>query len=193
MKTQYVLIDHENVQPKDLALLRGTRVQVIVFLGASQTKVSTELVTEMQSLGANGRYVRISGNGRNALDFHIAFHLGELATREPHASFQVVSKDTGFDPLLAFMKEKGIAVRRSASLHEPVPVDETKIGRVLECLRGMVKNRPGSRKSLGSAIAAFFAGDPLAPGEAERLIDELLRRECVSVKTGGKLAYSLPA
>jgi hypothetical protein len=147
----------------------------------------------MQSLGANGRYVRISGNGRNALDFHIAFHLGELAAREPEAAFQIVSKDTGFDPLLAFMTEKGIAVRRSASLQEPTPIDETKIGRVIECLRGMVKNLPGSRKRLGSAIATFFAADPLLPGEAGRLIDELLRRKHVSVKTGGKLAYNLPA
>ena len=75
----------------------------------------------MQTVGTSD----ISGNGRNALDFHIAFHLGELATREPHASFQVVSKDTGFDPLLAFMKEKGITVRRSIA-DEPVPVDETR-------------------------------------------------------------------
>jgi hypothetical protein len=193
MKTQYVLIDHENVQPQDLALLRGKAVKVIVFLGANQTKVSTGLVTEMQALGENGRYVQISGNGRNALDFHIAFHLGELAAREPQASFQIVSKDTGFDPLLAFMNEKGVAAKRSESFHELAPVDEAKIDRVIECLRGMAKNLPGSRKRLGSAIAAFFAAEPLAPDEAQRLIDELLRRKCVSVKTGGKLAYSLPA
>ena len=125
--------------------------------------------------------------------FTSRFISGRSQHANTHASFQVVSKDTVFDPLLAFMKEKGIAVRRSASLQEPVPVDETKIGRVLECLRGMVKNRPGSRKSLGSAIATFFAANPLPSGEVQRLIDELVRRNFVSVKSGGKLAYSLPA
>ena len=31
MKTTYVLIDHENVQPKDLALLNGQPVRVILM------------------------------------------------------------------------------------------------------------------------------------------------------------------
>jgi hypothetical protein len=192
MKTTYVLIDHENVQPKDLAVLAPMPVEVIVFLGVNQNRLSTDLVTEMQALGAKGRYVRCSGNGSNALDFHIAFHLGELAAREPQAAFIVVSKDTGFDPLLTFMRAKGIAVQRVVALQELVPLDEGKVGRVIECLQRMLKSRPGSRKALGSAIGTFFAADPLPPGEVDRLIDELLRRKCVSVKTGGKLAYSLP-
>jgi hypothetical protein len=46
MKTQYVLIDHENVQPKDLGLLDGQLLKVIVFLGANQARISTELATK---------------------------------------------------------------------------------------------------------------------------------------------------
>jgi hypothetical protein len=192
MKTTYVLIDHENLQPKDLAVVASMPAEVIVFLGVNQNRISTDLVTDMQALGAKGRYVRCSGNGSNALDFHIAFHLGELAARESQAAFIVVSKDTGFDPLLTFMTGKGIVVQRVAALQQLVPLDESRVGRVMECLQRMLKNLPGSRKALGNAIGTFFAADPLPLGEVERLIDELLRRKCVSVKTGGKLAYSLP-
>jgi hypothetical protein len=52
----------------------------------------------MQRLGEHARYVRIGGTGRNALDFHLAFYLGELVQRDPGGVFRVVSKDGGFDP-----------------------------------------------------------------------------------------------
>jgi hypothetical protein len=96
MTTTYVLIDHENVQPKDLALLNGQPVHVIVFLGANQARLSAELAVAMQARGANGAYVQVNASGRNALDFHIAFYLGELAAKDPSASFHVISKDNGY-------------------------------------------------------------------------------------------------
>ena len=39
MKTNYVLIDFENVQPKNLEALKGHGFKVIVFVGSKQTKV----------------------------------------------------------------------------------------------------------------------------------------------------------
>jgi hypothetical protein len=33
----------------------------------------------LQALGSNGSYVKVSGHGRNALDFHIAYHIGKLS------------------------------------------------------------------------------------------------------------------
>ena len=59
------------MQPKDLRLLDGQVLEVIVFLGASQSKISAELATAMQRRGQDGEYVRINGNGRNALDFEL--------------------------------------------------------------------------------------------------------------------------
>lgn len=38
MKINYILIDYENVQPADLAVLDQARFSVLVFVGASQTK-----------------------------------------------------------------------------------------------------------------------------------------------------------
>ena len=54
----------------------------------------------MQSLGADAEYVRIEGNGPNALDFHIAFYIGNIAAKDPDCYFHIISKDTGFDPLI---------------------------------------------------------------------------------------------
>ena len=73
MPSNYVLIDFENVQPKNLELLEGHPFKVLVFVGANQTKLPMPVVKAMQALGQKAEYIEISGSGRNALDFHIAY------------------------------------------------------------------------------------------------------------------------
>ena len=66
MRTNYVLIDYENVQVKSLALLKGVQFQVRVFLGPNNKKLPVELVLAMQALGGKGRIkgVRVNLNQR---------------------------------------------------------------------------------------------------------------------------------
>ena len=59
--------------------------------------------------------MKIAGAGRNALDFHLAFYLGELAATTPRARLRIVSKDTGFDLLVAHLCARGLAVERVLS------------------------------------------------------------------------------
>ena len=47
MKNNYILIDFENVQPKNLGILKGRDFKVILFVGAHQNKVSFELANAM--------------------------------------------------------------------------------------------------------------------------------------------------
>ena len=76
MRTNYVLIDYENVQPTSLAGLDAEHFRVLVFVGASQNKLTFDTAAAVQKLGARAEYIKIAGNGSNALDFHIAFHIG---------------------------------------------------------------------------------------------------------------------
>jgi hypothetical protein len=188
MNTKYVLIDHENVQPKDLALLDGQPLRVIVFLGANQARLSADLAIALQARGENGRYVRINANGRNALDFHIAFYLGELATKEPSASFHVISKDDGYDPLLEHWRSRGIEARRSATLASLVlpQVDDT-VADAIVYLQSAGTARPRRRKTLGNAINTR-RGNKLEQAEIERVIAELVRHRVISV-TDDKVVY----
>ncbi len=84
---------------------------VLVFTGAQQ-KVAISLIEAVQALGECGKFVRISGNGKNALDFHIAYYLGKFSERDPQASFLLVTADGGYDPLVSHLNSKGIAVKR---------------------------------------------------------------------------------
>jgi hypothetical protein len=118
VKINYVLVDYENVQVKSLALLKGEQFRVRVFLGPNNTKLPVELVIAMQELGERPEYIVLETSGRNALDFHIAYYLGVLASVEPLGFFHIISKDTGFDPLIQHLKSKKILAARSASIEE---------------------------------------------------------------------------
>jgi hypothetical protein len=118
MKTNYVLIDFENVQPESLAMLNREHFHVMIFTGATQKKVSIKLAKAIHEMGKNAEYIEISGKGNNALDFHIAYYIGQLAAKEPTAYFHIISKDTGFDPLISYLKTKKISAARETDIGE---------------------------------------------------------------------------
>ena len=99
-----MLIDFESIQPESVKELLQDHFCLLLFVGANQTKVSFELATEIQRMGSRAEYIKMSGNGPNALDFHIAFYIGQISTQDPTAYFHIISKDKGFDPLIQHLK-----------------------------------------------------------------------------------------
>ncbi len=116
MQPHFVLIDYENVHVKSLALLKAEQFHVRVFLGKSNTKIHSELAIAMHKLGKRADYITLESSGANALDFHIAYYLGVLASADPTAHFCIISKDTGFDPLVAHLRSRAIEASRSVSV-----------------------------------------------------------------------------
>lgn len=196
MRTNYVLIDYENVQPTSLSLLKGHPFKVVVFAGAHQTKVPLDLAKALQPFGENADYVAISGNGRNALDFHITFYLGELSTKDPAGFFHLISKDKGFDPLIAHLKSRGIFAQRSADVREipilgfiaPRTLDE-RVAAVIENLESRGSARPRRIKTLKSTIHALFL-KKLPQAEVDAIVVELEKRGVVALEDGA-VSYKL--
>src|SRR5215203_1382905 len=60
----------ESVQPESLEPLLHDHFKVIVFVGANQTKIPFNVVRSLQKLGSRAEYIKLSGHGSNALDFH---------------------------------------------------------------------------------------------------------------------------
>jgi len=122
MTLTHILVDFENVQPTaaDIGLVRGDGLRLAIFRGPGQKKYSADVAEAWQPLGGNVTFVHCSKVGRNAVDMHIAFHLGELvaASRgEGHrARFVVVSKDTDFDPLLIYIRAQGFEASRVSTI-----------------------------------------------------------------------------
>jgi len=91
LKTNFVLIDFENVKSQNVGVLSGGPFKIKVFVGTSQTKVPLEMASALQVFGTDAEYLQIDGNGNNALDFHIAYYIGRLAVQHPDAYFHVIS------------------------------------------------------------------------------------------------------
>src|SRR6478736_1406046 len=116
MANQYLLVDFENVQPDNLGALQPGEWRILVFLGQHQTRLELGLVQAVQAFGPNAQYIPIVGNGKDALDFHIAFYIGKLSGEQAGARFVIVSKDTGFDPLVKHLDKLGIQCKRVATI-----------------------------------------------------------------------------
>lgn len=196
MTTNYVLIDFENVQPRNLDLLAKHPFKVFVFVGATQGKVPFDLAAAMQQLGSDARYIKIGGSGKNALDFHLAFYIGELSAREPGAYFHIISRDTGFDPLVKHLRDRKIRVMREKDLAE-IPAlrmsraasGDEKIDAIVKNLAGRGQSRPRKEKTLANTINSLFT-EKLGEKELAGLIKSMQDRKLIRIKNGN-VSYSL--
>jgi hypothetical protein len=198
VKTNYVLIDYENVQPDNIDALQHEHVRVIVFVGPHQTKIAFETAAALQRMGANAEYIRLSGNGPNALDFHIAYYLGQLTAKEPAAYFHIVSKDAGFDPLVKHLNERKLRVFRVQAVGEisiPKPVDAKpspdRVTLIVADLQKRGASRPQTVATLSSTISAMFQKQ-LTAQEVSSLVSDLKKKGLVKVE-GTKVTYNLPS
>ena len=193
-----MLIDFENTQPKDVASLNGGRYKIKVFLGAQQAKIPLEMARALQALGPHAEYIQINGNGNNAVDFHIAYYIGLYAATTPDAQFHVISKDTGFDPLLKHLKEQGISCQRLTSLTAVTSARRNRasngdrVGAVVENLAKRKSAKPRTATALRTTIQTLFANEGLTEGEVDELVKQLIERGVIKI-SDGKVHYEVPA
>lgn len=93
MSNRVLFVDLENVQKVDFTKTPAD-ARVMVFYGVTQKKLPEELVVQAQPLGNRLKWVKISGQGPSALDFHIAFYLGQELAIDPTLDCAILSFDT---------------------------------------------------------------------------------------------------
>lgn len=181
-----------------MAVLRDEHFKVIVFVGANQTKVTFEVASALQGMGDRAEYIKITGNGSNALDFHIAYYIGQLASKEPDAYFHIVSNDGGFDPLIQHLKTKKILASRSKDVTE-IPLVKVansksptdKLAVIVTDLQRRGSSKPRAVKTLSSTINSIFQKQ-LSEQEVATLLAALVKHGVVAVN-GTKVSYMLPS
>lgn len=198
MKINYVLIDYENVQPTDLGLLREGPFKIRLFLGPNQSRIPVGLATALQAFGHDAEYVVLQSAGSNALDFHIAYYLGVLATQEPLGLFHIISKDSGFDPLIEHLKGKGVFAQRSTriaeipSLKPQFPASgDAQVEAAIAHLVRLKAAKPRAQKTLLGTLHALFKKE-LSEQQLSALFAGLCKRGVVKIE-GTKVSYELPA
>ena len=207
MAQRYALIDLENVQPESLQKLKKDGYRIRVFVGSAQNKISVALAAQLQSFGSDAQYIQIEGAGKNALDFHIAFYMGKITATEPGSQFLVISRDTGYDPLLKHLRDQGITANRSGApsttpkatkVHASVaklqksPSQMSLAERAeyaCNYLNKAGKAKPAKLKTLTSAMTSVFQ-KKLDQASIGHVINELIKKGIVS-ESQGLLTYKL--
>ena len=198
MRTNFVLVDFENVQPKDLGLLKDGPFRVKIFLGPNQSKVPVALASALQFLGNNAEYVVLETAGTNALDFHIAYYIGVLSCEDPTAFFHIISKDSGFDALIKHLKGKKVLAQRSTRIAD-IPyfkpsllaAPDAQIEVVVADFIRRNAAKPRTQKTLLSTLHALFKKE-LSEQQLTQLFASLCGRGIVKVE-GTKVSYELSA
>jgi len=191
MTDRLLLVDLENIQTIDLPKVPSD-ARVMVFYGTTQKRLPEDLVVQAQPLGTRLQWLKIAGQGKNALDFHIAFYLGQELAANPSLLCLVLSADTGFDPLIRHLQSRGHSCRRVSSLKgawaaEAPDDQDAEFARLLSLLH-KEKARPARRKGLEGKVKSWFATHSEEARRAliSRLFDESRVRE-----SAGRLTYEL--
>ena len=216
MTKSYILVDFENVQPNSIGSLDAAAYSIIFLVGDKQRNMAIDFVQTLNQAGVQFQIKRIEGNGKNALDFHIAYYIGRLSTESPGSVFHIISKDTGFDPLIRHLEKSKVVCRRWSAItdisspqaphpkttpppREPLKKQAKSAAKQKPKTSGygdaMIKNlekragaKPTSLKTLSGVIKSHFRKDNLTSAEVEAIIEELRKRNFIAI-AGEKVTY----
>lgn len=215
LPVNHVFVDVENVKVIDPEVIGAKNLRLHLFLGPQQKKLDVEVVEKLLEHSQTVQMIRSPKPGRNALDFVLAYHLGQAVQDDPMGYFHLVSKDTGFDALVELLKSRHVKVKRHDdwdalrfhSVAKPhVTVDAPRksapapsvgaptlspiAAKLLENLRKSEKNRPKKQKTLVTH-AKNFSGKDKPDAEAEKVVTELQRAGHLTIDEKGTVSYRL--
>ena len=171
MRPCVVLVDYENVQPTEFVEVAQAGCHVWFFVGSSQKRVSTDLPDFIARFPAQSRFIRMEKPGKNSLDFHICYYLGVAAHERPEWLYVLMSKDTGYDPLLAHVRTEGMFAQRVVTipqLHALLGIGSAARAEVGEVASKAAPRRaPRAPAAVSAETKAAFAPKP-APAPAPK-------------------------
>jgi hypothetical protein len=198
LPVNYVFVDYENVHEVDHTLIGSKTVHLTLLVGARQSRLDAALVEKVLEHAASVQLVRLNSCGKNAVDFALAYYLGKAAQADPTAYFHIISKDSGFDPLIEHLGGRRIRVRRHEDyaaltfLKAPeaaVAAPEDLLIRALTHLQKNITNRPKKKKTLASHLAAV-CGKTAAWTGADELIERLCKAGHLTIGDKEAVTYS---
>lgn len=211
----HVFVDLENVKTIDSAVIGNKNLRLYLFLGPQNKKLDVEVVECLLQHSQTVFMIRSPKAGKNALDFVLAYHLGQVVLTDPKGYFHIVSKDTGFDALVELLKSRNTKVKRhgdweSLSIHASIkapataPVATAKTAaapqapaknnlseaavKMLENLKKTPKSLPKKQKTL-ITHARNFSGKDKPEAAAEKIIEELKRAKSLEIDEKGNVSY----
>ena len=209
----HVFVDLENVKVIDQSVIGGKNLILHLFLGPQNKKLDIDVVELLLEHAQAVKMIRSPKAGKNALDFVLAYHLGQAVQSDPKGYFHIVSKDTGFDSLVELLKSRHVKVKRHedwSGLHfnpAPKPTVEAKppeivakapapkplsagAEKLLKNLSKAVKNRPLRKQTLVNH-AKDSLGKEATAEMGEQVVGELQKAGYLAIDDKGAVSYQL--
>lgn len=197
-RSNYIFVDFENVQEVDLGLLAGKPVSVIFILGERHRTLPVEMVDQLLCNASQVRVVRSTKPGKNTLDFVLACEVGIQAAKDPKGFFHILSKDKGFDALVAHLKKEGFHASRHevfakipALARAPVLTMADRVERFKERMPSNPASRPKREKALRALLRNLFGSQISEPEEEQALLDAVVAAGLLEVTPQGAVNYLL--
>lgn len=138
-----LLVDYENVPRIDLSALDES-YRAIVFVGAAQNPPRAASNRDTAYRFRRVEFQKVARSGKNAADFHIAFHLGRIYETAKDTPCFIISRDKGFDALVEFLNAAGLPCQRVDGFEQlPVICQRCKLPSTLELHGGRWCSRCG--------------------------------------------------
>lgn len=195
---KYIYVDYENMSNLK-NLLPGEDRKYFFFIGAGQERIKKSLVLDSNEVCVE--WIGIEGQGKNALDFYIAYFIAKNDEKEDEdAQHFILSKDKGFDPLISYINKKRSCeiVHRIITLDELNDIQEDekdivqKCEKVLDNLKGIQSaKRPKSENKLKAHIHTFSKKENWTDEEIQKIINELYRRKSISKSNNNRISYNI--
>jgi hypothetical protein len=191
-RINYVFVDFENVQETDLDRIADKPVKVSLVLGERHKSLPVKLVKLIQKFSEQVRLIETVLNGKNALDFVLAYEIGIESEKDPNGYFHILSRDKGFDALIRHLKNKNIFAARHAAFSEiSVLMNHAERVKLLAAhFKANQNSRPKKRKTLESQIQAVF-GKTLSAKEVDDTIHGLVSEKIIALSEKDAVAYRI--
>jgi hypothetical protein len=200
----HVFVDFENIHHVDVSVIGARSVNFTILLGANQTRLDVGLVEKLLAHAASVQLIRLASSGRNALDLTLAYYLGRTVSTHPATFIHIISKDTGFDPLVEHLRSRHIHARRHdgfdtlpfsgqpkgstiARKAEPA-VPEDPLIRALAHLRKFATTRPKRKRTLVSQLRTLLGKDA-TEADAVSLVERLQQAGHITIGEKDVVTY----
>ena len=112
------LVDFENVNETALIGIKNLKSDdsVFIFHGEQLKSISLEITKEMVDSKATIEFLSTHKTGKNYLDFQLSTYLGYLIAKSKKANYFIISKDSGFDSVIDFWKNRKVSLTKQDSI-----------------------------------------------------------------------------
>lgn len=191
VRKNYIFIDRENVREEEFDRIGGKPAYLTILFGPNQKSVPLPVVRLIRDHAERIEIIETPVQGKNALDFILAYEIGRRAEQDPSGYFHIIAKDGGYDALLLHLKSRKIHASRRASLAEiPLFMNRNeRVAYVTAYFRNGSKPRPAKRKALENALQVPFART-LDDEELQYLIGRLVHAKVLAIGEKDQVTFS---